>query len=96
MTTQNGANTMRKMRSLAAWRAEQLREFALHLEVVEESLKDINPADRREIEKRTGMRFKDARQRVHTFCLAARELEREMRTAAHVDGAPRHKSRKKA
>jgi hypothetical protein len=93
ITQNNGAGIMKKMRSRASWRAEQLREFALHLETVEGSLRDINPADRREIEKRTGMRFIDARRRVHTFCIAARELESEMRAAASVNGKP-HKSRK--
>jgi hypothetical protein len=70
---------MRALRRTKSWRAEQLREFALHLDETLESLKDVSPQDRRELQQQTGMRFALSMQRASKLCRAVLRLEKRLR-----------------
>lgn len=81
-----GAAIMKRMRNTKSWRAEQLREFALHLDVTIESLRDVSPQDRRALEQETGISFKDSVRRGAKLCKAAIRLEKRLRRESKVDG----------
>lgn len=74
------------MRKTTSWRAEQLREFALHLDATIGSIKDVNPDDRRELERVTGVDLTEAKRRATKMCRAARVLEKRLRFEARRDG----------
>lgn len=73
------------MKKSKGWRAEEMRELILSMDVAKDAFKTLYKDDRAEVENASGINIEESLRRVHAVRKAAITLERRLRKQGEME-----------